>query len=84
MILKIIFKKITFNNIDANDFNKVIKKKSLFVFPSGPAIADIYKSKKYYLSLQHADFVFFDSGFLLYCLKFLKILMSINSQVINF
>ena len=59
---KIIFKKINFIDFQNSDFDKIIKKKKLFVFPSGPGLASIDKSKKYYISLQKADFIFFDSG----------------------
>ena len=72
MIKKIIFKKIKFSNIDPKKFNKFIVKKGLFVFPAGPALASIDKSKKYHESLLSADLVFFDSGFFVLLLKFLK------------
>ena len=72
MIKKIIFKKITFSNIDYNKFNKYISKKGLFVFPAGPALASIDDSKEYYKSIQKADFVFFDSGFFVLLLKIFK------------
>ena len=58
-INKIIFKKIIFNNLDYKNFNKYIIKKGLFVFPAGPALASIEKSRKYYQSIRHADLVFF-------------------------
>ena len=72
MINKVIFKKIKFNNIDPNEFKKYITKNGLFVFPAGPALASIKKSKIYYNSLLKADFVFFDSGFFVLLLKFFK------------
>ena len=72
MIRKIIFKKITFSNIDYKKFNKYILKKGLFVFPAGPALATIDYSKEYYKSIQKADFVFFDSGFFVLLLRILK------------
>jgi len=72
MISKVIFKNIKFNNINPNKFNKYIVKNGLFVFPAGPALASIHKSKIYYNSLQKADFVFFDSGFFVLLLKILK------------
>ena len=72
MINKIIFKKITFNNLDFKKFDKIIVKKGFFVFPSGPALATIEKSKNYYKSIQKADYVFFDSGFFVLLLKFFK------------
>lgn len=72
MVSKIIFKKITFSNIDYNKFNKYISKKGLFVFPAGPALASIDDSKEYYKSIQKADLVFFDSGFFVLLLKIFK------------
>jgi len=72
MIKKIIFKDIIFNNFDHQNFNKIIKKKGLFVFPSGPGLGSINSSKEYFVSLKKADLVFFDSGFFVLLLKFLK------------
>ena len=45
MINKIIFKKIKFNNLKSKNFEKYIKKSGVFVFPAGPALASIEKSK---------------------------------------
>mgnify|MGYP000207674423 FL=1 len=59
MVSKIIFKKIKFNNINYNRFNKYIIRKGLFVFPAGPALATIGQSKNYYKSIKSADLVFF-------------------------
>ena len=72
MIKKIIFQKIAFHNIQKKDFNKHIKQKKLFVFPSGSGIPLIVEDKKYYLSLKKADYVFFDSGFFVLLLSILK------------
>ena len=72
MISKVIFKKIKFINIYPNKFNKYITKNGLFVFPAGPALASIQKSKIYHNSLQKADFVFFDSGFFVLLLRIFK------------
>ncbi len=72
MINKVVFKKIKFNNIDPSKFKKYITKNGLFVFPAGPALASIKKSKIYYNSLLKADFVFFDSGFFVLLLKIFK------------
>ena len=72
MIKKVVFKKIKFNNIDPNKFKRYIIKNGLFVFPAGPALASIKKSKIYYNSLLKADFVFFDSGFFVLLLKIFK------------
>ena len=72
MINKIIFRRIKFNNICHEKFNKYIIKKGLFVFPAGPALASIDKSRKYHESLKKADLVFFDSGFFVLLLKFIR------------
>ena len=72
MITRVIFKKIKFININPNKFNRYIAKNGLFVFPAGPALASIQKSKIYHNSLQKADFVFFDSGFFVLLLKIFK------------
>ena len=72
MISKIIFKKIKFHNINFKDFKKYIIKKGLFVFPAGPALANIEKSDGYYESIKKADFVFFDSGLFVLLLKTFK------------
>ena len=72
MISKIIFKKITFNNLDYKKFSKVINKKGFFVFPAGPALATIQNSNIYYKAIQKADLVFFDSGFFVLLLKIFK------------
>ena len=72
MIKKIIFKDIIFNNFDHKNFSKIIIKKGLFVFPSGPGLGSINSSKEYFISLKKADLVFFDSGFFVLLLKFFK------------
>ena len=72
MIKKIIFKKITFDNVNTNNFDRYIIKKGLFVFPAAPALASIEKSNRYHISLKKADLVFFDSGFFVLLLKFFK------------
>ena len=72
MIKKIIFKDIIFNNLDHKNFKKIITKKGLFVFPSGPGIASIDSSKEYYNSLRNANYVFFDSGFFVLLLRIFK------------
>ena len=72
MIKKILFKDIIFNNLNHKNFNKIISKKGLFVFPSGPGIASIATNKEYFVSLKKADLVFFDSGFFVLLLKFFK------------
>ena len=72
MIKYVLFKGISFNNIKTSDFNKIIKKKGLFLFPSGPGLASINSNHKYHKSLKKADFVFFDSGFFVLLLRFFK------------
>ena len=72
MIKKVIFQNIAFHNLQDKDFNKCIKQKKLFVFPSGSGIPLIKKDKKYYTSLKKADFVFFDSGFFVLLLSIIK------------
>ena len=72
MSRNIIFKKISFNNLNYKNFDKFIIKKGLFVFPAGPALVNIEKSKKYYESIKKADLVFFDSGFFVLLLKIFK------------
>ena len=72
MIKKIIFKNIIFNKFDKKNFKKIILKKGLYTFPSGPGIASIDTSKEYHNSLKKADLVFFDSGFFVLLLKILK------------
>ena len=79
MINKVIFKKIKFNNVNSKNFQKYIVRKGLFVFPAGPALASIDHSPKYHESLIKADFVFFDSGFFVLLLRFLK-----NLKVVKF
>ena len=72
MISKIVFKKIKFININYKNFNRYVVKKGLFVFPSGPALANINVFNQYYTSIQKADFVFFDSGFFVLLLRVFK------------
>ena len=72
MIKKVLFKDVTFENIKSLDFNKIIKKKGLFLFPSGPGLASIDNNSKYHNSLRRADLVFFDSGFFVLLLRFFK------------
>ena len=72
MAQTIIFKNIKFNNLNQKNFNSYITKKGLFVFPAGPALANIHQSNEYYKSLQKANFVFFDSGFFVILLKVIK------------
>lgn len=79
MLRKIILKNIEFNNFKHNEFNKIIKKKGYFTFPSAPGISSIEKDKNYYNSLINSDLVFFDSGFFVLLLRIFK-----NIRVIKF
>ena len=72
MIKKLEFNNIIFNNFDKIKFNKIIKKKGYYTFPSGPGIASINSSKEYYNSLRNANYVFFDSGFFVLLLRIFK------------
>ena len=46
MIKRFKFLKVNFLNLDINNFDKIIKKKGLFVFPSGPGLeAETPKSR---------------------------------------
>ena len=72
MIKNVLFRGVIFDNIKIVDFNKIIKKKGLFVFPSGPGLASIDNSTRYYESLKKANYVFFDSGFFVLLLRIFK------------
>ena len=72
MIKKIKFKGIKFYNFFENDFQIFIKKKGLFLFPSGPGLSSLDKKSNYFKSLLSADYNFFDSGFFVILLFFLK------------
>jgi UDP-N-acetyl-D-mannosaminuronic acid transferase (WecB/TagA/CpsF family) len=72
MIKNVLFRGINFDNIRIVDINNIIKKKGLFVFPSGPGLASIDNSIKYYESLKKANYVFFDSGFFVLLLRIFK------------
>ena len=59
MIKKIIFKEITFYNIELNDLDKLFKKKGLFLFPSGPGLTSNESKKEYHNALKNSDNNFF-------------------------
>ena len=48
MIRKIYFKDIVFNNFRYNDFDKIISKKGLFLFPSGPGLSTLEEEIEYH------------------------------------
>ena len=72
MIDKIKFKGIVFKNFQSKDFKKIIKKKGLFLFPSGPGLSSIEKEIPYLKALKNADYNFFDSGYFVLLLKYFK------------
>jgi N-acetylglucosaminyldiphosphoundecaprenol N-acetyl-beta-D-mannosaminyltransferase len=47
-------------------------KPGLYVFPSAPGLAMLDKNKEYLKSLKNANYVFFDSGYFVLLLKFVK------------
>lgn len=69
---EIFFKKVRFLNINIEEFDRLILNNGLFVFPSGPGLATINKDNNYHELLMNADFVFFDSGYFVLLLRFLK------------
>ena len=72
MINNIRFKNINFLNISDKDFPIIIKKKGLFLFPSGPGLSNLDKKPNYLKALRNADVNFFDSGFFVILLNLLK------------
>ena len=72
MIKQIKFKGIIFRNFDIKDFKKIIEKKGLFLFPSGPGLASIETEKNYLTALKLANYNFFDSGYFVLLLRYLK------------
>ncbi len=72
MINKIKFKNIKFTNVSDKDFPKIIKKKGLFLFPSGPGLSNLDKKPNYLKALRNADINFFDSGFFVVLLSLFK------------
>jgi N-acetylglucosaminyldiphosphoundecaprenol N-acetyl-beta-D-mannosaminyltransferase len=72
MIKTVFFLKIKFSNNRLKDFKNIIKKRGLFLFPSGPGLSTLEDDKQYYESLKKADINFFDSGYFVLLLKLLK------------
>ena len=69
---KIKFKGIIFKNFQDKNFKKIIEKKGLFLFPSGPGLSSIEKEIPYLKALKNADYNFFDSGYFVLLLKYFK------------
>ena len=72
MIKKISFLKIFFYNFETVNIERILKKRGLFLFPSGPGLADLKKNPEYHEALINADLVFFDSGYFVLLLNILK------------
>tara|TARA_B100001057_G_scaffold162336_1_gene162997 strand:- start:351 stop:1088 length:738 start_codon:yes stop_codon:yes gene_type:complete len=72
MIKKIYFKDIVFNNFKNDNFDRIISKKGLFLFPSGPGLSTLEEEIEYHNSLKEADYVFFDSGYFVLLLRIFK------------
>ena len=66
---KIIFKRITFLDLDDDETKKIINNSGLFVFPSGPGLETINQNNNYHNALKGADYVFFDSSYFILLLK---------------
>ena len=69
---KVFFKKIEFLDLKDSNFNDIINKSGLFVFPSAPGLASINEKIKYFKALKKADYIFFDSGFFVLLLRLFK------------
>ena len=69
---KIIFNKIKFVDLNEKEAKKIMDKKGLFVFPAAPPLANIKLGSIYHKAIIKSDFVFFDSGFFVLLLKYLK------------
>ena len=72
MIKYIIFNNIKFINLKKINSNFFLEKRGLLVFPAAPALTMINNNKDYHRSLIEAEYVFFDSGYFVLLLKFLK------------
>ncbi len=72
MIDKIKYKNITFNNLSEKDFLKLMDSKGLFTFPAAPPLATLKLNSEYHESLINSDYVFFDSGYFVLLLRYLK------------
>ena len=72
MIDKIKYKNITFNNLSEKDFSNLMNSKGLFTFPAAPPLATLELNSEYHKSLIESDYVFFDSGYFVLLLRYLK------------
>ena len=72
MIDKIKYKNITFNNLSDKDFSNLMNSNGLFTFPAAPPLATLESNSEYHKSLIASDYVFFDSGYFVLLLRYLK------------
>ena len=72
MIDKIKYKNITFNNLSEKDFPNLMNSDGLFTFPAAPPLATLELNSEYHKSLISSDYVFFDSGYFVLLLRYLK------------
>ena len=72
MIDKIKYKNITFNNLSEKDFPNLMNGDGLFTFPAAPPLATLELNSEYHKSLTSSDYVFFDSGYFVLLLRYLK------------
>ena len=72
MIDKIKYKDITFYNLGEKDFPGLMNCNGLFTFPAAPPLATLELNSDYHKSLISSDYVFFDSGYFVLLLRYLK------------
>ena len=72
MINNIKYKNITFNNLSEKDFPNLMNSDGLFTFPAAPPLAKLELNSEYHKSLISSDYVFFDSGYFVLLLRYLK------------
>ena len=63
---------ININTLNISGTINIIKKNGLFVFPSGPGLANLKINSKYHLALKNSEYVFLDSGFFVLLLNLFK------------
>ena len=72
MIDKIRYKNIIFKNLSEKDFSNLMDSHGLFTFPAAPPLATLELNSEYHKSLISSDYVFFDSGYFVLLLRYLK------------
>ena len=63
---------ININTLNISGTKNIIRKNGLFVFPSGPSLANLKINSKYHLALKNSEYVFLDSGFFVLLLNLFK------------